>query len=267
MDGYGQGEQRSLAKDATCCSHSGHFPEETPANMIETFLETGASNDSNLPALRSMEFAENRLIIPKKPWSIVLYRKEDGATVLHNPDRRLVSIKQFPGSLMPYKPANSGFEAPIGFRLARPTKACSLCGRPWPENDSEVAGSGEWMNSDYFSLLGTLRSVRSPRIAGPVIKVLSRGDDGSVISLAPPSEADPMNSSTIGNTASGTNQSPYGSVEFPMRCLNQGYYDKFFVQIKRLGKGQRGSVFLCNHVRYFVVSPHVLARSRILKPL
>ncbi|KAJ3272448.1 putative serine/threonine-protein kinase iks1 [Terramyces sp. JEL0728] len=32
------------------------------------------------------------------------------------------------------------------------------------------------------------------------------------------------------------------------QSLNQGYYDKFFVEQKKLGRGQRGSVFLAQHV-------------------
>eukprot|EP00842_Homolaphlyctis_polyrhiza_P001315 jgi/Hompol1/2184/HPOL_002858-RA len=32
------------------------------------------------------------------------------------------------------------------------------------------------------------------------------------------------------------------------RSFNQGYYDRFFVQVKKLGRGQRGSVFLCRHM-------------------
>ncbi|KAJ1553393.1 putative serine/threonine-protein kinase iks1, partial [Cladochytrium tenue] len=35
--------------------------------------------------------------------------------------------------------------------------------------------------------------------------------------------------------------------------LNQGYYDRFFVQVRRLGRGQRGSVFLVKHVLEGVV--------------
>lgn len=30
--------------------------------------------------------------------------------------------------------------------------------------------------------------------------------------------------------------------------MNQGYYDRFFVELQKLGRGQRGSVFLCRHV-------------------
>lgn len=30
--------------------------------------------------------------------------------------------------------------------------------------------------------------------------------------------------------------------------FNQGYYDRFFVEERKLGRGLRGSVFLCQHV-------------------
>lgn len=32
------------------------------------------------------------------------------------------------------------------------------------------------------------------------------------------------------------------------KSFNQGYYDAFFVERKKLGRGQRGSVFLVQHV-------------------
>ncbi|KAI8908956.1 kinase-like domain-containing protein [Gorgonomyces haynaldii] len=32
------------------------------------------------------------------------------------------------------------------------------------------------------------------------------------------------------------------------QSFNQGYYDRFFVEQKKLGRGQRGNVFLCQHV-------------------
>nr|KAJ3423202.1 putative serine/threonine-protein kinase iks1 [Polyrhizophydium stewartii] len=37
-------------------------------------------------------------------------------------------------------------------------------------------------------------------------------------------------------------------VTLDARSFNQGYYDRFFVEERKLGRGQRGSVFLCQHV-------------------
>ncbi|KAI8891989.1 kinase-like domain-containing protein, partial [Globomyces pollinis-pini] len=38
------------------------------------------------------------------------------------------------------------------------------------------------------------------------------------------------------------------SSDFKNDILNEGYYDRFFVEMKKLGRGQRGSVFLCRHI-------------------
>lgn len=35
------------------------------------------------------------------------------------------------------------------------------------------------------------------------------------------------------------------SINLNENAFNQGYYSKFFVELKKLGKGFRGSVFLC----------------------
>lgn len=31
-------------------------------------------------------------------------------------------------------------------------------------------------------------------------------------------------------------------------AINQGYYSKFFIELRKLGRGFRGSVYLCEHI-------------------
>lgn len=31
------------------------------------------------------------------------------------------------------------------------------------------------------------------------------------------------------------------------KSFNQGYYDRFFIELQKLGRGQRGTVFLVRH--------------------
>jgi hypothetical protein len=40
----------------------------------------------------------------------------------------------------------------------------------------------------------------------------------------------------------------FTSLEETDSYLNNGYYDKFFIEMKRIGRGHSGQVFLCRHV-------------------
>ncbi|KAJ3192781.1 putative serine/threonine-protein kinase iks1 [Entophlyctis luteolus] len=52
--------------------------------------------------------------------------------------------------------------------------------------------------------------------------------------------------STNGNNNNSSSSS--SSNNLSESCFNQGYYDRFFVEVKKLGRGLRGSVFLVQHV-------------------
>ena len=55
-----------------------------------------------------------------------------------------------------------------------------------------------------------------------------------------------MNSSSSSSTTSSSSQEQNDHLS--KSSFNQGYYEKFFIEIKKLGRGQRGSVFLVQHV-------------------
>ncbi|KAF9964911.1 putative serine/threonine-protein kinase iks1 [Mortierella alpina] len=46
----------------------------------------------------------------------------------------------------------------------------------------------------------------------------------------------------------GNSADPPQSPHLSHNALNQGYYGRFFVETKKLGRGYRGSVFLCQHI-------------------
>lgn len=50
-----------------------------------------------------------------------------------------------------------------------------------------------------------------------------------------------------GNAAGNSTDQPQ-SPHLSHDALNQGYYGRFFVETKKLGRGYRGSVFLCQHI-------------------
>ncbi|KAJ3125461.1 putative serine/threonine-protein kinase iks1 [Nowakowskiella sp. JEL0407] len=93
------------------------------------------------------------------------------------------------------------------------SNVCSLCKRPWVTNNvHDFSHSDLFTSSDYFGLIG-LPPESSPEI--------------SDISSSPPPTNPPQLSS---------------------KAFNQGYYDRFFIESRKLGRGYRGSVFLCQHI-------------------
>ncbi|KAI9091700.1 kinase-like domain-containing protein [Phlyctochytrium arcticum] len=55
-----------------------------------------------------------------------------------------------------------------------------------------------------------------------------------------------LDASGVGDSKEEESSSSKGGLH--ERSFNQGYYDRFFVEESKLGRGQRGSVFLCQHV-------------------
>ncbi|RKO98750.1 hypothetical protein CXG81DRAFT_15493, partial [Caulochytrium protostelioides] len=49
--------------------------------------------------------------------------------------------------------------------------------------------------------------------------------------------------------------------DLPADLLNAGYYDRFFVEQRRLGRGAGGSVFLCQHMLDGIVLGHFAVKT------
>ncbi|KAJ3126629.1 putative serine/threonine-protein kinase iks1 [Physocladia obscura] len=113
---------------------------------------------------------------------------------------------------------------------------------------SRYSAAAHQERSDYFRILQLCfkpdqenYSNALKDTSSPIISAYSSSD---LFSSAPPhSPADPnVDSGPIkGSSNSNTNT-------LSESCFNQGYYDRFFVEIKKLGRGLRGSVFLVQHV-------------------
>ncbi|KAI9244537.1 kinase-like domain-containing protein [Sporodiniella umbellata] len=85
---------------------------------------------------------------------------------------------------------------------------CPYCHRPLKENNQ----APEYMDQNYFRLLAS---------SGNEARSSIRSNETDAL--------DP-------------------SMNLNKSAFNQGYYAKFFVELKKLGKGFRGSVFLCEHM-------------------
>ncbi|EPQ29360.1 uncharacterized protein PFL1_03115 [Pseudozyma flocculosa PF-1] len=132
---------------------------------------------------------------------------------------------------------------------------CPACLRPLPTSPPiEDAGHADRFDRDtpayiapnYFRLLAQASSVpgngTDTRPPSPPLGHRRFVDSGDSSRCATP-EIDAGYTSPRGSGASASGSQPLGP-----GTEADGYYARFFVEIKKLGRGARGTVFLCQHV-------------------
>ncbi|KAJ3045693.1 putative serine/threonine-protein kinase iks1 [Rhizophlyctis rosea] len=162
----------------------------------------------------------------------ILKRPASRQVVLYNPEEKRVTVRRL--SALP--------DAPVG-----ETGFCPLCRQPIGGDEESsrqhgspgVSGNGAGLghenlyeDAEYFQLLGNTEG-QDETEPGPSWEY-SRSPPLDEQHTPPHSQRKSPN----GQSKEGLNSSSF----------NQGYYDKFFVEERKLGRGLRGSVFLCQHV-------------------
>ncbi|KAF7722076.1 putative serine/threonine-protein kinase iks1 [Apophysomyces ossiformis] len=151
-------------------------------------------------------------LVPYREWTVISRNDQRGQMVLYNPENRMVTVHQ-------YTPANIEHSLPSTTSPSphRPVdtaeEECPWCHRPldsstdYYENDEP-----SFMDRNYFRLLAST-------------------------STDLPEEPDDREKPA----------SASAGIHLNVNAFNQGYYAKFFVEKRKLGRGFRGSVFLCEH--------------------
>ncbi len=126
---------------------------------------------------------------------------------------------------------------------------CPTCARPWPlpaseplndeyQDDDSSSGladdSPSFMAPNYFRLLAQATSTSSANPTRPSTPALPRNRFSSASGTSTP---DPY----LRSSSPSSDPIPSSS-ELP------GYYSRFFLELKPLGRGARGTVFLCQHI-------------------
>ncbi|KAL4206131.1 kinase-like domain-containing protein [Rhizopus microsporus] len=157
-------------------------------------------------------------LIPYRDWTVISQNSAKGQVVLYNRDSQSVIVRRSSpditlGNQTSKSTISNGSSA---LPVSDEEEKCPYCHRTIPRNDNEP----DYMDQNYFRLLAS-----STNVSADNSPVQSRS---STFSPEPPRINPPINLNE--------------------NAFNQGYYSKFFVELKRLGKGFRGSVFLCEHV-------------------
>ncbi|GAA5795471.1 hypothetical protein HPULCUR_000829 [Helicostylum pulchrum] len=154
-------------------------------------------------------------LVPYHDWAIIARDNERGQLVLYNQDNQSVTVQKY---LPNRRLSNSDPDKPI--QLGKELEECPCCHRPLNEGlKKPKVFEADYMDRNYFRLLA---SSQTNSVAGSPVQSRS----STFNSASPPQNAQNLNAN----------------------AFNQGYYSKFFVEVNKLGKGFRGSVFLCEHM-------------------
>ncbi|KAJ2552612.1 putative serine/threonine-protein kinase iks1, partial [Coemansia sp. RSA 1878] len=213
--------------------------------------------------------AHNTQLIPYLPWRVILYRRPAGQVVLHNQESNAIEVRHVvPQTLtsaflqppapkdmtVAHRERTGSLDLQPYNRYVCPTCLQSLpthASRSWEAQlDSGLDGSssaGVIADRDYFNMLA--RSLRLQQI--PL--ALSEGSDeynSHILQEGVDNETTPLvstlESKSFGPADSSTDRLDSDSVA--ESSFNQGYYERFFSEQQKLGKGLRGSVFSCQHI-------------------
>ncbi|KAI9343473.1 kinase-like domain-containing protein [Zopfochytrium polystomum] len=202
-------------------------------------------------------------------WQVILYQRRPGQVVLWQPDERRAVVKRLRGLQLGFAPTADDSDGgthsrgtaassdPLrGHRPPQPQGfRCHACGQripPVPTRPSPVPRGSD--ASPGFGDAGIPNERRRRQqvdsfVTDEYFRILEQSrtdDDDEVVPGATPArEPHGVRGSASFDSASTT--SPWGA-GVSSSGFNQGYYEKFFVEIKRLGRGQRGSVFLVQHI-------------------
>ncbi|KAJ2449680.1 putative serine/threonine-protein kinase iks1 [Coemansia sp. RSA 2336] len=213
--------------------------------------------------------ASNTQLIPYSPWKVILYRRPAGQVVLYNQDSNDVEVRHVvpetltsaylqPPASKDLSIAHRQQNDPLGVQpYAR--YICPTCLQSLPAHTSRAwetrldagadshSSAGVISDRDYFNMLArSLRLQQTPLALSDGSHIPHNGDyrhlvqDTSNISSAPAVPA-------LETGASMPAEMPEtgGVAE---SSFNQGYYERFFAEQRKLGKGLRGSVFSCQHI-------------------
>ncbi|CAG8441908.1 14708_t:CDS:10 [Funneliformis mosseae] len=161
---------------------------------------------------------DSQLVPYAKEWTVILRNETAGQLVLYNATNRRVSVRRLPPNNNPQPQA-----------LITPN-TCTYCGRPFETNHHRSgAGSSstDFIHRNYFRLLENSESVHPESL--------------------PIGEPYPFTEPSTEFTFINSHEEEIHAT-LSHDSFNQGYYERFFIEEKKLGRGFRGSVYLCKHV-------------------
>ncbi|KAH8555417.1 kinase-like domain-containing protein [Umbelopsis sp. PMI_123] len=152
-------------------------------------------------------------LVPYRDWTVISQNELRGNLVLYNPDTRMVTVQTHSSPMQNLSPMNP-------MEIVQRIVECPYCHRAFDSSIETANNQPDFMDRNYFRLLS------------PIPTQTTETNESR-----DPNSSEP-NSNHI-NERSANN--------LKANAFNQGYYKKFFHEERKLGRGLRGSVYLCEH--------------------
>ncbi|KAI8639388.1 hypothetical protein BD408DRAFT_371879 [Parasitella parasitica] len=190
-------------------------------NSATSGYGSGSASSSSSTANNALwSNREHFELVPYREWTVIARNNQKGQLVLYNQDSQSVSVQHY----LPDQLTNIDPSVPIQMKSGQ-ENYCPYCHQSMHNaaaSSKSKRDEPDFMDHNYFRLLAS-----------------------SQTNTASNSPAQ----SRSGTFSTDAERLPNINVQnLNANAFNQGYYSKFFVEINKLGKGFRGSVFLCEHM-------------------
>lgn len=179
-------------------------------------IESASSASSS--SVEPTTYQQNFELVPYREWTVIARNNEKGQLVLYNQDNQAVTVQHYLT-----EPHFTSLDPNTPIQVTQESGNCPYCHQAIPETTTKPKNDEpDYMDRNYFRLLASSQSSTAANSPAQ-----SRSSTFSSATPANPA----VNAQNLNENA-----------------FNQGYYSKFFVEVNKLGKGFRGSVFLCEHM-------------------
>ncbi|KAI8097743.1 kinase-like domain-containing protein [Halteromyces radiatus] len=189
----------------------------SPKHIVISPSQSSSSSSSNLATKQHFE------LVPYREWTVILRNETSGNTVLYNQESQQISVQR-------YIPVQNQDTLPSAPQIHHPDEnsvECPLCHRPYPKN---IPIPPTYMDRNYFRLLSST----------PTDSPITSNDNTPRTTSG---SQQPMDELFVETSSSSSS-----TLHLNANAINQGYYSKFFLELRKLGRGFRGSVYLCEHI-------------------
>ncbi|PVU98207.1 hypothetical protein BB561_000049 [Smittium simulii] len=235
------------------CSITDDSTHNISDSYVESFKKRKCEN-SPIPSCSSNSSGSE--LVKYQPLKLILYNQASSNAVIFDPNVKKVGIRRMVPTKTPIR--NIEYYS-SDLVTSTETFLCPTCHtevkKNWFANSHNYTDSEFTMNKNYFRYLAdTLKKSNSLELTYPANLLNDQNYNPFSIQIEDKQKRNHSQQSLqslVSDSVNGEDPALYDSPivsGLSQDSFNSGYYKRFFIEGQKLGRGLRGSVFLCQHV-------------------